>query len=498
MKHFLIIPLGGLGIRFKNSGYKTYKPFLKTSKNSRVIDNIADNFPKKNTHIIIIGNTKKYSNIVDNFKRKNTSFIKIKNHKSGPLYSLFLAKKKLKNIIKDNNFFISYSDINWKWDFKSVEKNISNKNIVIYSHKGFHPHLEINTKSDFFLCDKKGVVNRVSEKKKIHIDYKKNYLAVGCYYFKKFEYLENFFNENNFIKQSKIKEIYIINLLNYCLRKKIKINHFKINQFVHLGIPSQYEDFLNWKNILINDFKKSINLDNPSVMLMGGKGERVKNLRIKKPFLQIKNYKIYDYIFNKYGSKKKQIITNNNYLEQINKKYKIFKIESTESMLQTVEKSVNFLSDKKNFFILSCDCFGFFENLKFKKFIQRERPDVVLFAFEITELQKTLSNAHSSIKSKNNNIESINIKKTLKDDNEFGHAGFFWVKNSNIFNDLRKFYSSSKLKREVILDDYFKYLFDKNLRKVSCFKLNYYVHIGSINEYEELKYWENYFKDDIG
>ena len=47
MKQFLIIPLGGLGKRFINEGYKTYKPFLKTSKISRVIDNIVNNFPKK-------------------------------------------------------------------------------------------------------------------------------------------------------------------------------------------------------------------------------------------------------------------------------------------------------------------------------------------------------------------------------------------------------------------------------------------------------------------
>ena len=497
MKHFLIIPLGGLGIRFLKDGYKTYKPFLKTSKKSRVIDNIVDNFPKKHTHVIIIGNSKRYKNIISNFKRKNTSFIKIKNHKSGPLYSLFLAKKKLKEIIKNNNFFISYSDINWKWNFKSVEKNLLKKNIVIYSHKGFHPHLEINSRSDFFLCNKKDDVSDVSEKKTILTDYKKNFLAVGCYYFKNFEYFEKFFKEKNFKSQSKKKEIYIINLLNYYLRKKIKINHFVINQFVHLGIPSQYEDFLNWKNILINDFKKSMNLDYPSVMLMGGKGVRVKNLKVKKPFLQIRNYKIYDYIFNKYGSKNKHIITNNNYLRLINKKYKIFKINSTKSMLQTVEKAVDLLKNKKNFFLLSCDCFGFFEKLKFKKFIEKENSDVVLFGFDITELQKTLSNAHSSIRFRNNNIESINIKKSLKNKNEFGHAGFFWVKNSNIFNHLQKFNVSNKLKREIILDDYFKYLFDNKLCKVSCYKLNYYVHIGSIKEFAELKYWENYFKNDI-
>ena len=71
MKNFLIIPLGGLGKRFVESGYKTYKPFLKISKNLRIIDSIANNFPKKNTHIIIIGNQKKYKDIVSNFKRKN-------------------------------------------------------------------------------------------------------------------------------------------------------------------------------------------------------------------------------------------------------------------------------------------------------------------------------------------------------------------------------------------------------------------------------------------
>ena len=134
--------------------------------------------------------------------------------------------------------------------------------------------------------------------------------------------------------------------------------------------------------------------------------------------------------------------------------------------------------------------------MKFKRFLEREKPDVVLFAFEITELQKTLSNAHSSIRLKGNNIKSINVKKSLNNLKELGHAGFFWVKNNNIFNNLKRFNVSNNLKREIILDDYFKYLFDKKLCKVSCYKLNYYVHVGSIDEYKELEYWKNYLKND--
>ena len=70
MKQFLIIPLGGLGKRFSRVGYKTYKPFLKTSNKSRIIDNIADNFPKNNTHIIILGNHKKFNKITSSFKKR--------------------------------------------------------------------------------------------------------------------------------------------------------------------------------------------------------------------------------------------------------------------------------------------------------------------------------------------------------------------------------------------------------------------------------------------
>ena len=58
MKHFLIIPLGGLGTRFSKAGYKIYKPFLHTSGNSRIIDNIVGNFPSNKTHLILICNNK--------------------------------------------------------------------------------------------------------------------------------------------------------------------------------------------------------------------------------------------------------------------------------------------------------------------------------------------------------------------------------------------------------------------------------------------------------
>jgi len=492
MTQYLILPLGGVGQRFIDAGYETYKPFLKVSKNNTIIDKIISNFPKKKIKIIVIGNEKKFQLIKSSLK-KNTLFIKIKNHKYGPLYSIFLARKELKRIIEDRQFFVVYSDINWNWKFQHINKFIKHKKVVVFTHKGYHPDLEINTQSDFCSINQKNYINKSSEKKLIFKDYKKNLLAVGCYYFCNYKFFEDFFEKGKFFLRPKTKEYYLVSLINFLIKEKIKVNFYNLKNFVHLGVPSQYENFINWKKILVYNFKKNLKLNFSNIMLMAGKGSRVEELKEKKPFLKIKNQKIYHYIFKKYGTKNNSIITNNNYFNGLDKKYKIFKINNSQSMLQTIEKSLKFIKDQKNYFISSCDCFGIFSGTKFKRFIKSEKPDVVLFAFKLTNIQKKIQNSHSSIGVKNNNIVSIDVKKK-SNRNKFGHAGFFWVKSSQVFNLINQFKLKKKINRETLLDDYFKYLFDFKKFKIKCFILDNYVHIGSLNEYNELKYWENYFK----
>ena len=211
-------------------------------------------------------------------------------------------------------------------------------------------------------------------------------------------------------------------------------------------------------------------------MLMAGKGKRLRALREKKPFLKINNQKIYEYIFNKFNSKKKYIITNKNYFNKIDKKYKLYKIKKTNSMLQTIERSLNFFKNKNNFFILSCDCFGNFNSKKFRQFIKFKNPDIILFSFKISKFQRLISNSHTTIRIIKNKIKSINVKKISNNKNEFGHAGFFWIKNNGIFDHLEKFHLKNRINRELLLDDYFKFLFDENLCKVSHFNLDQYTH----------------------
>jgi NDP-sugar pyrophosphorylase family protein len=294
------------------------------------------------------------------------------------------------------------------------------------------------------------------------------------------------------------KEFYLVSLIRDLIKKKIKITNFNIKNFVHLGIPSQYEDFLRWKNIFkINEKNKISIKKNSCIMLMGGKGKRLSNFTKPKPFLEYEKKPIYEYIFSKFISQKKIIITNKNYINKINnKKYEILPIEKTKSMFDTVFASRTLLQKTSNYFLTSCDCFGNFDLINFKRIILKDKPNLILFAFEYSNLQKSLGNSHTQLKIKNKKLYNIDVKKDYKNKN-YGHAGFFWIKDGSVFEHLYSFKKSKyfkSLKREVLIDDYFKYLIQNNLAKVSYSLLNSYIHIGSEPEYLEYKYWRNYFK----
>jgi len=495
MKSFLIIPMGGSGKRFVDKGYKTYKAFLPVDKNINIFEGIISNFKKLDIEVIIIANFKALNNRYNKYlKKSNHHLIDIKSHKKGPVYSLFLAQKKLREIIKDNEqIFISYTDINWSWNINHVNHFVKNKKIVIFTHENFHPHLEINSKSDF-CTTRKNLIKNISEKKTISKDYKKDQLAIGCYYINDYKLIENFFFKSKLLFKKK-SELYLVSLIKHYLKSKIKIYPYKIKKFVHLGTPEQYSDFINWKNIIKSKNKKIMLNNFPTFMLAGGKGERVNTLNKKKPLLSFLGKPIYEYIFNKYNSKKKIIITNNNFIHSFDKKkYQLELIPKTNSMFNSIYAARNILQINNSFLLTSCDCFGSFNLAKIRK-LCKSKIDLIFFAFNFSEMQKKLNNAHTQLITISNKLKDIRVKKKYKF-GYYGHAGFFWINNGKVFDFLDIFKNSKDfkaLKREVLIDDYFKFLVKYNKINSAYFLLKNYVHLGSIKEYKEYLYWKEYF-----
>jgi hypothetical protein len=164
-------------------------------------------------------------------------------------------------------------------------------------------------------------------------------------------------------------------------------------------------------------------------------------------------------------------------------------------MFSTVYNSKKFIEQYKNFFLTSCDCFGGINKKKFKILLNNQQPDLVIFGYQFSYLQKNLISSHTELILRKEKILKINVKSNSKK-SKIGHAGFFWIKDKNIFKyfeEFKKYFNTNIRNREPIVDDYFSYLLKKNLINISYYNLNYYVHIGSIPEYKEYNYWEKYF-----
>jgi CTP:molybdopterin cytidylyltransferase MocA len=497
----LIIPMAGIGKRFTDKNYKTYKTLLKVDNFNTVYDKIISNFKHKRLRIILIINREISKKYKKKFSKKNLEIITINKHENGPTYSIYQAWLKINELIKeDEKIFISYSDINWNWNFKKVLNYLKNKEICVFTHTGFHPHLEANDKSDFCKINKNKIF-RMSQKKTFLKDYKKDHLAIGCYFFKNIGFINNYFKEIN--KFNKKKEYYLLSVINHLINKNVKVFNFNVSNFVHLGIPEQYEDFINWRN----EIKKKNNYLNnkklfknyKTIMLMAGQGSRLKKFKNEKFLLYYKGKNIFKYILSIYGSKENTIITTKNLKKKIpyNNNTKIVLIKKNNSMFKTILESSKILLKEKNFFLTSCDCFGEFD-VNLLRNIQKRKIDLCLFGFDFSITQKKLNNAHTQLVVENNIVKNIKVK-SFFNEKLMGHAGFFWINSKNVFKHISNFISSDdyrSLKREIIIDDYFKYIAVKKLIKVSYIKLKNYIHIGSTKEYKEYKYWKDYFLND--
>ena len=259
-----------------------------------------------------------------------------------------------------------------------------------------------------------------------------------------------------------------------------------------------------WKEIItakLNNENKNSHIfkNNQSIMLMAGKNKRLKKVSPFKFNLNYRNTKMYDYIFNFFNSSKKIIITNKNIKNKFYKnKFEYSLIKNTKSMFDTVYKSKKTLSNKDAFFLLSCDCYGKINFINLRKKIDNFKPSLVIFSFRPSYMQSKLSYSHTQIKTNGDRVKDINIKGNFSS-NMLGHAGFFWISDGKIFNYMNDFknsnyYKNNSKKREIIIDDFFKYCVLEKKTNTIHHELDYYVHLGSEREYFEYKYWENYFK----
>lgn len=491
----LLIPMAGKGTRFKQTKFKNFKPFIKIHKNN-MYEYVTNKFPKEVKIWIITCKEYLKDEQIVNLKKKKINILYIPPHRLGPAYSIWCCKSYLP---LNESFFISYCDIDWSWNFNQIKKILSNDGIV-FTNKGFHPHKLINNYSAFCRTKKNQLI-KIKEKESFTKNWIQEDLSIGVFYIKNgFDMIESI--EKLIEKKITVSNEYFPSLIfNELLNEKKKIIIHRLKFFIHWGIPDYLEDYLSWHNKIqkIKKYKFVKDTKNTLVVCMAGKSKRINKLNLgNKAFIKI-NYKpMFKFVSDFFPSNQKKILISTSKIFQENcnllKNYeKVILNKQTNSQIETIKQSIKYLEKRKNFFLLSCDAFGFFNVKTFKTLTEKKGVDVIIFVFDPTLIQKAQNDSHTYVSFKSGIINSINIKKKLRKD-DLGLAGFFWFKNGSIIRKIENIKSIHN--KEIFIDHFIKYLL-KNKVSIKAIKLDDYFHLGTVNEFNEFNFWNIVFKDKL-
>ena len=232
----IIIPLGGIGKRFSELGYKDPKPLVKVLGKEIifwVLDNLKIN--KKDKVYIVYNKELDNFDFTDHFgKYPYLNFLRLNRSTNGPVETIYEITKILEKNNKDEGVLIVDGDTFYK---RNIIKIIKKEHHAIFYHVN-----KIKEPLFSYIKIKNKKIIDIAEKIKIS-----NNANTGAYYFnniKKFNYYANYCLRKN--KKTFVSEIYK-ELINN--KETVYAEKLTDTEFACLGTPKQIIDFSKQKKI---------------------------------------------------------------------------------------------------------------------------------------------------------------------------------------------------------------------------------------------------------
>ena len=485
----VIIPMAGHSSRFFNSGFDTYKAFLKIAGKT-MLEGVIEPFGQNvdifiiTTKELVAENTQIFSAMPHNYK-----VITIKKHKLGPAYSIYSANDL---IPKNRPYFIAYCDVWWRMEGFHIS-NFNGIDAAILTHEGFHPHLVADNFSAFCCAEEKNRnhLRKIKEKGSFTDDWMNEALSIGVFYCRDATLMLNTIAELIESEEKVADEFYPSMIYNHLVDRGINVSLFNVDSFVHLGLPQHFNDIQSWSSY-INKTDNILETSSPlNCVLLGGKGSRMKNISpLPKHLLPLADKTMLEHVLKKMNCVDNILICapDTQLPLGLSEKVSVKELdENTSSHLETMELALDFLPIDTPVLFSSCDCFADIDWINLETIASASKSDCIVFSFSKSLLNSKVSGQHTAMKTIDGSVVDVDIKgKTKHYDSCL--AGFFWFRNKEIVSNgiLKLRHADEKI--ELLVDHLIQSL-SKSEKKPQCIKLDSYIHVGTPEEYKEYLYW---------
>ena len=255
----IIIPLGGLGKRFKDDGYINPKPLINVLGKPmifHVLDNLSLN---KDDNLFLIFNKElnkySFSTILKN-KYNNINLIELNTQTEGAAETILFGLNNISKKLLDRKFILLDCDTFYNIDIINIYRNEDKNLIFCFKDNQENPIFSYSNISD------NNLITDIKEKIKIS-----DYANSGCYCFNDGNILKKYCEKviNNNIRDK--NEYYISCVIKEMLKDNHIIKNYLINSndFSCVGTPLQLKIFCSNFNDKIDKKRFCFDLDNTLV-----------------------------------------------------------------------------------------------------------------------------------------------------------------------------------------------------------------------------------------
>jgi dTDP-glucose pyrophosphorylase len=289
----LIIPMSGFGNRFKDKGYAIPKPLIQISGRP-MVHHVVDMFPDIEEILFIVNRTHFESAEIELEKVLNRISPKaqiavIEPHKLGPAWAVHQAHK---HINLDTPVVVNYCDFACIWDSASFrEKMHSGIDGLIATYSGFHPHMLRNNQYAYLRVNQSYNLLEIQEKVPFTHEPMNEPASSGTYGFRSGQVLLDAVDKQIKSGDSYNGEFYMSLTYKNMIESRMLIKNFEIQKFFQWGTPEDFEDFKKQKDFFTFKQAQSQHVIpvNRIEILAAGEGKRFSDTKYTeiKPFLPV-------------------------------------------------------------------------------------------------------------------------------------------------------------------------------------------------------------------
>lgn len=512
----LIIPMSGIGKRFKKAGYTNPKPLIEID-GKPIIEYVVNLFPNI-TDVTFICNDKhlKETNMSEVLNKisPNCKILKVPyGHGKGPVHAI---SQIFESIQDDKEIIISYCDYGSVWDFKKFLEERKNWDGMIPCYIGFHPHM-LGSDNYAFCKEENKKLIEIKEKETFTNNKMSEYASNGTYYFKSGKIVKKYFQELIDLDINVNGEYYVSLVYNLLVRDGLNVGIFEINKMLQWGTPYDLEIYKEWSKYFKNVSSWEPNSFCPKnttlVLPMAGKGSRFSEIgyNIPKPILPInENIMVVEAVNCLPKTDNKIFICLDEHIQNYSidtilrnnfQNCKIINIDTTtEGQACTCEIGINRcdVDLESPILISACDNGIFYDNQKIQNLLDDNNIDVIVWSFRNNQSSKLSPNSYAWLDvDSNDNIKHVSCKKFIYDDPLKTHAiigTMFFRKSKYFINGLNENYRLNyRTNGEFYVDDVINRCIEDGLN-VKVFEVGNYICWGTPNDYQTYNYWTEYFK----